>query len=261
MFIAEQQMVAAAVGLQTRGWAPFASTFAAFISRAYDFIRMAAISQANICLCGSHAGVSIGEDGPSQMALEDIAAFRAVNGSTVLHPSDANQTAQLVGVLADHPGISYLRTLRSATLVRTAADEAIRIGGSRFVRTSREDRFTIVACGITVEEAERAADALEADGIRVRVIDCYSIKPIDAATLEAAASETGGFVTVEDHWPAGGLGEAVLSALAEGGQVRPLIKLAVGGMPGSGKPDELRHAAGIDAEAIVRAVHRLAGDA
>ncbi len=261
MFIAEQQMVAAAVGLQTRGWTPFASTFAAFTSRAYDFVRMAAISQANICLCGSHAGVSIGEDGPSQMALEDIAAFRAVNGSTVLHPSDANQTAQLVGVLADHPGISYLRTLRSATLVRTAADEAIRIGGSRFVRTSREDRFTIVACGITVEEAERAADALEADGIRVRVIDCYSIKPIDAATLEAAASETGGFVTVEDHWPAGGLGEAVLSALAEGGQVRPLIKLAVGGMPGSGKPDELRHAAGIDAEAIVRAVHRLAGDA
>ncbi|MGO9974002.1 MAG: transketolase [Solirubrobacteraceae bacterium] len=261
MFIAEQQMVAAAVGLQARGWTPFASTFAAFMSRAYDFVRMAAISQANICLCGSHAGVSIGEDGPSQMALEDLAAFRAVNGSTVLHPSDANQTAQLVGVLADHPGISYLRTLRSATLVRTAPDEAIRIGGSRVVRTSREDRFTIVACGITVEEAEQAAGALEADGIRVRVIDCYSIKPIDAATLEAAARETGGFVTVEDHWPAGGLGEAVLSALAEGSQVRPLIKLAVGGMPGSGKPDELRHAAGIDAEAIVKAVHRLAGDA
>ncbi len=261
MFIAEQQMVAAAVGLQSRGWTTFASTFAAFMSRAYDFVRMAAVSRANICLCGSHAGVSIGEDGPSQMALEDLAAFRAVNGSTVLHPSDANQTAQLVGVLADHPGISYLRTLRSATLVRTAPDEAIRIGGSRVVRTSREDRFTIVACGITVEEAQQAAGALEADGIRVRVLDCYSIKPIDAVTLEAAARETAGFVTVEDHWPAGGLGEAVLSALAEGGQVSPLIKLAVGGMPGSGKPAELRHAAGIDAEAIVKAVHRLAGDA
>jgi transketolase len=254
MFIAEQQMVAAAVGLQVRGWVPFASTFAAFFSRAYDFIRMAAISRAKLCLAGSHAGVSIGEDGPSQMALEDIAALRAVHGSTVLHPSDANQTARLVAQMADRPGICYLRTLRGKTPVRTPPDEDVQIGGSRVLRASESDAVTIVACGITVEEAEKAADALEAsDGIRVRVIDCYSIKPIDADALARAGRETDAIVTVEDHWPEGGLGEAVLTALAEEGVRTRVRKLAVSDMPGSGKPAELMHAAGIDADAIVAA--------
>ncbi|MGA2925509.1 MAG: transketolase [Solirubrobacteraceae bacterium] len=258
MFIAEQQLIAAAVGFQVRGWVPFASTFAAFLTRAYDFIRMAAISRADIRLCGSHAGVSIGEDGPSQMALEDFAALRAVHGSAVLHPSDANQAAQLVAEMADRPGISYLRTLRPKTRVRTGPDEDIRIGASRTVRAGADDELTIVACGITVEQAEQAADELESEGTHVRVIDCYSIKPIDAATLQTAARETGALVTVEDHWPAGGLGEAVLSAVAELPQHPPVIKLAVAGMPTSGSAGELLHAAGIDAEAIVAAVHKLA---
>jgi transketolase len=259
MFIAEQQMVAAAVGIQIRDWIPFASTFAAFLSRAYDFIRMAAISRANIRLSGSHAGVSIGEDGPSQMALEDLAAMRAVHGSTVLHPSDANQTAQLVVEMADRPGISYMRTLRPKTPVRTTPDEDVRIGGSRVVRSSDDDEFTIVACGVTVSEAEEAADQLGSDGVHVRIIDCYSIKPIDADTLRAAASDTAGIVTVEDHWAEGGLGDAVLDALAEEIGRPPLIKLAVRDMPGSGEAAQLLHAAGIDAEAIVSAVRKLAG--
>jgi transketolase len=256
MFIAEQQMVAAAVGMQVRGWVPFASTFAAFFTRAYDFIRMGAISRANLRLSGSHAGVSIGEDGPSQMALEDLAAFRAVHGSTVLHPSDANQTAQLVAAMADRPGISFLRTLRGKTPVRTPADEAVRIGGSRIVRDG--DDVAIVACGITVDEADRAAQALADDhGIRARVLDCYSIKPIDAEAVQAAARDCGAIVTVEDHWPEGGLGDAVLEALADADD-RPLVtKLAVREMPVSGKPAELLHEAGIDADAITAAARAL----
>jgi transketolase len=257
MFIAEQQLIAAAIGMQVRGWVPFASTFAAFLSRAYDFIRMAAISQADLRLSGSHAGVSIGEDGPSQMALEDIAALRAVHGSAVLHPSDANQLAQLVAEMADRPGISYVRTLRGKTPVRTPPDEKIRIGGSRVVRASDSDEATIVACGITVEEAAKAAETLAAEGIATRVIDCYSIKPIDVDTLAAAARETSGFVTVEDHWPDGGLGDAVLAALAAQPSRGPVLKLAVRDMPGSGTPDELLRAAEIDAEAIVAAVRKL----
>jgi transketolase len=257
MFIAEQQMIAAAVGMQVRDWVPFASTFAAFLTRAYDFIRMAAVSQANLRLSGSHAGVSIGEDGPSQMALEDFAALRAIQGSTVLHPSDANQTAQLVSAMADQKGISYMRTLRSKTAVRTPADEQVRIGGSRIVRSSDQDEVTIVACGATLAEADTAAERLESEGVHARVIDCYSLKPIDGETLAAAARETGGIVTVEDHWPEGGLGEAVLSALAESGASAPVTKLAVHGLPTSGKPAELLKAAGIDADAIVEAVHRL----
>jgi transketolase len=257
MFIAEQQMVAAAVGIQARGWVPYASTFAAFFSRAYDFIRMAAISRANLRLVGSHAGVSIGEDGPSQMALEDLAALRAVHGSTVLHPSDANQTARLVAEMADRTGICYLRTLRAKTPVRTPPDEDIRIGGSRTLRASDSDDATVVACGITVDEAEKAAAALHTDGISIRVIDCYSIKPIDTDTLARAAHDTGAIVTVEDHWPEGGLGEAVMSALAEQDRRPTVVKLAVRDMPLSGKPAELMHAAGIDAEAIVSAVRRL----
>ncbi len=259
MFIAEQQMVAAAVGMQVRGWAPFASTFAAFFSRAYDFIRMAAISRANLRLAGSHAGVSIGEDGPSQMALEDIAALRAVHGSVVLHPSDANQVTPLVAEMADRPGISYLRTLRGKTVVRTDPGEQIRIGGSRTVRAGEHDRVTVVACGITVDEAEKAAEELARDGIDIRVIDCYSIKPIDVDALRTAAAQTAAIVTVEDHWPEGGLGEAVESALADASERPPVIRLAVRDMPMSGTPAELLHAAGIDADAIAGAVRALAG--
>ncbi len=260
MFIAEQQLAAAAVGLQVRGWRPFASTFAAFLTRAYDFIRMAAISRASVVFCGSHAGVSIGEDGPSQMGLEDIAAFRAVHGSTVLHPCDANQTAKLVAALVDRDGISYLRTLRPATPVLYDADEEFEIGGSRVLRASEEDEVTIVAAGITVHESLSAADALAEDGIAARVIDLYSIKPLDRSTLLAAAEATHGrLVTVEDHWPEGGLGEAVLSAFADV-EDRPQISvLAVRIMPSSGKPEELLAAAGIDAESIAAAARRLVG--
>jgi transketolase len=257
-FIAEQQMIATAVGLQVRGWVPFASTFAAFLTRAYDFIRMAAISRADLRLSGSHAGVSIGEDGPSQMALEDFAALRAVHSSCVLHPSDANQTAQLVAAMADRRGISYMRTLRGKTQVRTPADEDVSIGGSRSVRAGDNDEVAILACGITVDQAAQAAEALEGEGIQARVIDCYSIKPIDAETVRAAARECGALVTVEDHWPEGGLGDAVLDALAEAEDRPPVLKLAVREMPTSGKPGELLHAAGIDAEAITAAAKRMA---
>jgi transketolase len=256
MFIAEQQMVAAAIGMQVRGWVPFASTFAAFLTRAYDFIRMAAISRANIRLSGSHAGLSIGEDGPSQMALEDIAAFRAVHGSTVLHPSDANQTAKLVGAMADREGISFIRTLRGKTEVRTPPGEDVAIGGSRIVREG--DDVAIVACGITVDQAVAAAEKLAGDGIEARVIDAYSIKPIDAETLRAAARECGAIVTVEDHWAEGGLGDAVLEALAEADDRPPVHKLAVREMPTSGTPDELMHWAGIDADGIAGAARKLA---
>ncbi|MGH2948881.1 MAG: transketolase [Solirubrobacteraceae bacterium] len=258
MFIAEQQMIAAAVGMQARGWVPFASTFAAFFTRAYDFVRMAAISRANLRLSGSHAGVSIGEDGPSQMALEDLAAFRAVHGSTVLHPSDANQAAALVAAMADTKGISFIRTLRGKTPVRTPADEDVRIGGSRVVRGADAADVAIVACGITVDEADRAAQALEEDGIRARVLDCYSLKPIDAEAVQAAARDCGAVVTVEDHWPEGGLGDAVLEALADADDRPPVVKLAVREMPVSGKPDELLHEAGIDAEGIAAAARELA---
>jgi transketolase len=253
MFIAEQQMIAGAVGMQVRGWVPFASTFAAFLTRAYDFVRMAAISRANLRLSGSHAGVSIGEDGPSQMALEDIAAFRAIHGSTVLHPSDANQAAQLVAEMADREGISFIRTLRGKTTVRTPASEDVRIGGSRVAHEG--DDVAIVACGVTVEEAVEAAEALASDGISARVIDCYSIKPIDAEALHAAARECGAIVTVEDHWPEGGLGDAVLEALADAPV--PVRKLAVREMPGSATPDELLADAGIDAAGIAAAAQAL----
>ncbi len=258
MFIAEQQLVAAAVGFQVRGWVPFASTFAAFFTRAYDFIRMAAISRADIRLSGSHAGVSIGEDGPSQMALEDMASFRAIHGSTVLHPSDANQTSRLVEQMADTKGISFLRTLRGKTPVRTSAAEQVRIGGSRIAHGEDADDVLIVACGITVDEAVRAAEALERDGIRARVLDCYSVKPIDAEAVRAAARDCGAVVTVEDHWPEGGLGDAVLEALADADDRPRVTKLAVREMPVSGTPEELLREAGIDAEAIAAAARELA---
>jgi transketolase len=257
MYIAEQQMVAAAVGLQVRGWKPFASTFAAFLTRAYDFVRMAAVSRATIALSGSHAGVSIGEDGPSQMALEDLAMMRAVGGSTVLYPCDANQTAKLVAEMAGLEGISYLRTTRGATPVVYGPDESFPVGGSRVLRSSDEDEVTIVAAGITVVEALAAADTLAGEGIAARVVDCYSLKPIDADGLREAATATGAIVTVEDHWPEGGLGEAVLSALAWMDEHPRVERLAVSGMPGSGKPAELLAAAGIDRAHIADAVRRL----
>jgi transketolase len=257
MYIAEQQLVAAAVGLQTRGWNAFASTFAAFFSRASDFVRMAAISRANLRLAGSHAGVSIGEDGPSQMALEDIASFRAVHSSTVLHPCDANQTAKLVEAMADTDGIVFLRTLRPNTPVIYDADEEFRVGGSRVLRSSEDDDVTVVGAGVTVHEALKAADTLADEGISLRVVDAYSIKPIDAETLQAAAEATGRIVAVEDHWPEGGLGDAVLAALAEVDEHPRVVKLAVGEMPRSGKAAELLAAYGIDADAIARAAREL----
>jgi len=260
MYIAEQQMVAAAVGLQVRGWMPFASTFAAFLSRAYDFVRMAAISRANIRLCGSHAGVSIGEDGPSQMALEDLAMMRAVHGSTVLYPSDANQTAQLVAEMANREGIVFMRTTRAATPVVYDAGEEFQIGGSRVLRQG--DDVAIVAAGITLHESLKAADRLIAEGIDARVIDLYSVKPADGETLRAAAEATGGrVITVEDHWSEGGIGDAVLEALSEGELPAQVVRLAVRELPGSGKPAELLAAAGIDAEHIADAARALVGAA
>jgi len=263
MYIAEQQMTAAAIGLQVRGWKPFASTFAAFWSRAYDFLRMAAVSRANIRISGSHAGVSIGPDGPSQMGLEDIATARAIWGSTVLYPCDANQTARLVAAMLDREGVVYLRTTRGKTPVIYAPDEAFPIGGSRVLRSSDADDVTLVVAGITVHEALEASDALSAAGIRARVIDCYSIKPIDQETLVAAARETGRLVTAEDHRPEGGLGEAVLSALADAsalggaGSGLAITRLAVATMPGSATPDEQLALAGIDAASIAAAARRL----
>jgi len=259
MYIAEQQLIAAAVGLHARGWNAFGSTFAAFFSRAYDFVRMAAISRVNLRLAGSHAGVSIGEDGPSQMALEDIASLRAIHSSVVLHPCDANQTAKLVAEMADTEGIVFLRTLRPNTPVIYGPDEEFEVGGSKVVRSSGDDNVTIVGIGVTVHEALEAAATLDEEGISARVIDAYSVKPIDADTLQAASEATGRIITVEDHFPEGGLGDAVLAALAEKDEHPHVLKLAVREMPRSGKPDELLNAYGIDAEHIAEAARQLVG--
>ncbi|MDQ4148708.1 MAG: transketolase [Actinomycetota bacterium] len=261
MFIAEQQMVAAAVGMQVVGLVPFASTFAAFLTRAYDFIRMAAVSQANMCLAGSHAGVSIGEDGPSQMGLEDLAMMRAVHSSTVLYPCDANQTAQLVAQMADNEGINYIRTTREKTPVIYSRDDTFTIGGSKVVRSSGEDKVTVVAAGITVHEAVKAAEELSESGTNIRLVDAYSVKPIDVTGLTEALEATDGrLVVVEDHWPEGGVGDAVVAGLTEAG-VSPsrYIHLAVRDMPTSGKAAELLDAAGISAKHIVKAVNELVG--
>jgi transketolase len=257
IYIAEQQLIATAIGLQVRGWRPFAATFAAFLSRAYDFVRMAAISRANIALVGSHAGVSIGEDGPSQMALEDLASLRAVFGSTVLYPSDPNQTADLVARMADLPGIVYLRTTREKTPVIYPPGESFAIGGSRVVRRTDADQVTLVGAGITLHEAMTAAVTLAGEGISARVIDAYSIKPIDAETLRAAARETGAIITVEDHWPEGGLGDAVLDVLAADAARPRVVKLAVRHMPGSATPAQQLAKAGIDAAHIAAAARDL----
>lgn len=258
-YIAEQQMVGAAVGMQARGWKPYAATFAAFLTRAYDFVRMAAIGRADLRLVGSHAGVAIGEDGPSQMGLEDLAAFRAVHGSTVLHPCDANQTASLVEEMADRAGISYLRTIRGATPVIYPPGERFAIGGSRVLRRSARDRVAVIAAGVTVPEALAAADRVAGEDLPVRVIDAYSIKPIDIETLRQAARETGHVVTVEDHWPEGGLGDAVLEALAAADVQCRVRKLAVRQMPASATTAQQLREAGVDAAAIAAAVRDLVG--
>lgn len=256
-YIAEQQMVATSVGMATRGWVPYASTFAAFLTRAYDFVRMASISGAGINLVGSHAGVAIGQDGPSQMGLEDLAMFRAVYGSTVLYPCDANQTAKLVAKMADLEGIRYLRTSRGGTPVIYSPTEEFPIGGSKVLRASGADRLTVVAAGVTVHEALTAAELLDSEGVQARVIDLYSVKPVDRRTLREAADITGCLLTVEDHREEGGIGDAVLDAFTDSRPVPRLVRLAVRTMPGSASPAEQLHAAGIDAETIAAAARLL----
>jgi transketolase len=264
MYIGEQNMVGAAVGFQALGKTAFAATFGAFLSRAYDFVRMAAVSRANLRLCGSHAGVPIGEDGPSQMALEDLAMMRAVYGSTVLYPADGNSTAKLVAAMADQPGITYMRTTREKTPKLYESSEEFATGGSKTLRSSPEDVVTFVGAGITLVEALKAADELAGEGVKARVIDAYSVKPIDAGTLKAALAETGLVVVVEDHWIEAGLGDAVLAAVAGDGREAlsgRVVKIGVTEMPGSGTPEELREWAGISASKIAATARSVLGKA
>jgi transketolase len=255
-FIAEQNMVGVAVGFSSRGKIPFASTFAAFFSRAFDQIRMAGVSLANIKLVGSHVGVSIGEDGGSQMGLEDLAMFRAVQGSVVLYPSDAVAAERLVEEMVRSKALCFLRTSRPKTPVIYKNDEAFPIGGAKVLRQSPDDKVTVIAAGVTVFEALKAADALAQDRVRITVIDAYSVKPLGADTIRAAAQKTNGMiVTVEDHYPEGGLGDAVAGALSKDG-IR-VHKLAVYDLPRSGKPKELMARYGIDANAIIAKVKAL----
>jgi transketolase len=255
-FIAEQNLVGVAVGFSTRGKVPFASTFATFFSRAYDQIRIAGISTANLKLVGSHVGVSIGEDGPSQMGLEDIAMMRAVVNSVVLYPSDAVCAEKLVDQIAAHKGICFLRTSRPKTPVIYGNDEPFPIGGAKVLRQGAGDKVTVVAAGVTLFEALKAADLLKAEGIGITVIDAYSVKPLAKDVIRNAAQKTGNLVlTVEDHYPEGGLGDAVAGELsADGIKVH---KLAVFELPRSGKPEELVAKYGIDANAIVQKVKAL----
>jgi transketolase len=255
MYIAEQAVVGAQTGLQALGKTAFAATFGAFWTRAYDQVRMAAISRADLRLCGSHAGVSIGEDGPSQMALEDLAIFRALHSSTVLYPADGTATVKLVTAMCDLPGISYVRTTREATPALYRAGEDFPIGGSKTLRNGTDDVATLVGAGITVQECLTAADTLAADGISVGVIDAYCVKPIDAAALRDALERAALMLVVEDHRVEGGLGDAVLDALAETGPLSGrVVKLGVRDMPGSGTASEMRAWAGIDATSIVARV-------
>jgi len=255
-FIAEQNMVGVAVGFGARGKVPFASTFACFFTRAYDQIRIAGISQANLKLAGSHVGISIGEDGPSQMGLEDLAMMRAIVGSTVLYPSDAVSAEKLVEQMALARGICYLRTSRPKTPVIYKNDEAFPIGGAKVLRQNAGDKVTIVAAGVTLFEALKAADALKNEGIGVTVIDAYSIKPLGKDVIRGAAQKTNNAVlTVEDHYAEGGLGDAVAGELSSDGI--KVHKLAVTSLPRSGKPEELLAHFGIDAAAIVKKVKSL----
>ena len=261
MFIAEQQLAAAATGLAVRGYRAFASTFAAFWTLAHDFLRMGAISGVDLRLVVSHAGVEIGADGPSQMALEDLAMMRAVHGSTVLYPSDGTSTAALVDAMATTGGISYLRTTRGAYPVLYPAGEAFSVGGSKLLRSGAD--VTLVGAGVTLHACLQAADILVEEGVHANVLDCYSVKPIDTAALTAAADATSGRIVVaEDHHPEGGLGSAVTAALLGTGQsTLAVTHLAVRGLPGSGSGAELLAWAGIDADHIAAAARRLVGDA
>ena len=252
MYIAEQNMAGVALGLQCREKIPFASSFAAFLTRAFDQVRMSQYSDANIKFIGSHAGTSIGEDGPSQMALEDIAMFRTIQGGVVLYPCDAVSTEKMVEQAALHKGIVYIRTTRMKTSILYAADEQFTIGGSKILKQSANDAATVIAAGVTLHEALGAYAALKKEGILIRVIDLYSIKPIDAKTLQQAARETGHIITVEDHYPEGGIGEAVRSGL--GTVCVPFVSLAVRKKPKSGKPAELLEFEEISTDAIVRTV-------
>ncbi|MEO9008223.1 MAG: transketolase [Candidatus Dormibacter sp.] len=259
IWIAEQQLIATAVGMSVRGYKPFASTFAAFFSRAFDFVRMAGISEANIRLTGSHAGVEIGQDGPSQMALEDLASLRAVYSSTVLYPCDPNQTAKLTRLMADTLGVVYMRTTRGAYPTLYSATETFKVGGSKVLRQSPKDRVALIGAGVTVHNCLAAADALAAKKIAARVIDLYSVKPVDVKTLREAVKATKGrLVIVEDHYPEGGIGAAVMEALTADGVALKISHLAVKGLPTSGKPEELMNAAGISSRHIVAAATKLA---
>jgi len=255
MYIAEQNMVGTALGLARRGKIPFVSTFAAFLTRAFDQIRMSQYSDANIKFCGSHAGVSIGEDGSSQMGLEDIAMFRALLHSVVLYPSDAVSTEKLVEEAARHKGIVYLRTTRKDTPIIYAGNEEFPIGGSKVLRSSDKDAVTVVAAGITLHEALAAHDELRQEGIFIRVIDLYSVKPPDKATLKTAARVSQAIITVEDHFAEGGIGEAIRSVMAE--IDIPIYCLSVQKMPMSGKPDELLEYEGISKNAIMKKVKEI----
>ena len=255
-FIAEQNMVGAAVGLSSRGKIPFASTFAAFLTRAFDHIRMSAISAANIKYVGSHCGTSIGQDGPSQMGLEDIAMMRAIPNSVVVYPSDAVAAEKLVAEVAQHKGIAYIRTSRPKTPVLYPNDEEFKIGGSKVLRSSDNDAVTVVTAGVTIHEALKAYKILKEEGINIRIIDAYSVKPIDAETLKKAAAETNNtIICVEDHYYDGGLGDAVLSAVGEDG-VR-VHKMAIKELPRSGQPEELMELYGISSECIVKKVKQV----
>jgi transketolase len=254
-FIAEQNMVGMGLGMSAKGFIPFIATFAAFLSRAHDQVRMAAYSFANIKLCGSHVGVSIGEDGPSQMGLEDLAIFRPIPGCVVLYPSDAFSAEACVRAAARHRGMVYIRTTRPATPLLYSRDEAFPIGGSKVVRRAKGDAVTVIAAGITVFEALKAAEDLRKEKIGLRVIDAYSVQPLDRETIIREVAKTAGrAVVVEDHFPAGGLGEAVAMALAGSARIR---HLCVRDLPRSGKPAELLEAYGISASHIVRAVKDL----
>lgn len=257
-YIAEQNMAGLAVGLAAKGFIPFAATFAAFLTRAHDQIRMAAYSKANVKFCGSHVGVSIGEDGPSQMGLEDLAMFRSVPDCLVLYPSDAFAAEACVETAAAHRGMVYIRTSRPATPLLYSAAEAFPAGGCKVLRKSGKDAALVIAAGITVFEALKAADALRPEGLPVRVIDAYSVQPLDATTIARAAEAVKGkVIVVEDHYPAGGLGEAVAAALA--GRAR-IVHLCIRELPRSGRPDELIERYGIGAARIASEVRNLAGD-
>ena len=256
-FIAEQQMIAGALGMAVSGLRPYAATFAAFLTRAHDFIRMAAITGADLALVGTHCGVEIGPDGPSQMGVEDIAMMRSVLGSTVLYPSDGPSAAALTAAMADVPGISYLRATRGDYPVLYGPQETFPVGGSKTHRAAAGDRVTLIGAGVTLHECLKAREDLTADGIATRVVDLYSVKPLDSQTIGRCASETGALVVVEDHHPEGGIGEAVLAALSDLGMAVPVVRLAVTTLPGSGTPAECLDAAGISAAHITHAARKL----